>query len=60
MNFVLSLIVVPHQDATFLHTSPVNLIGIWIALEDCTVNNGCLWFQPKSHKGKWQSYNVKI
>jgi hypothetical protein len=43
--------VVPHQDATFLYTTPANVIGIWIALEDCTVNNGCLWFLPKSHKG---------
>ncbi|XP_028405276.1 phytanoyl-CoA dioxygenase domain-containing protein 1-like [Dendronephthya gigantea] len=42
--------VTPHQDATFLYTTPVNLIGIWIALEDCTVDNGCLWFLPKSHK----------
>ncbi|CAB4011706.1 Hypothetical predicted protein [Paramuricea clavata] len=41
---------VPHQDATYLYTTPVNLLGIWIALEDCTVNNGCLWFLPKSHK----------
>lgn len=48
---VLFLTVAVHQDATFLYTTPVNLIGIWIALEDCTVNNGCLWFLPKSHKG---------
>ena len=41
--------VVPHQDATFLYTTPVNLVGIWIALEDCTVDNGCLRFLPKSH-----------
>ncbi|XP_046846877.1 phytanoyl-CoA dioxygenase domain-containing protein 1-like isoform X2 [Xenia sp. Carnegie-2017] len=42
----------PHQDATFLHTIPQNLIGIWIALEDCTIENGCLCFLPKSHNDK--------
>jgi len=41
----------PHQDATFLYTSPQNLIGFWIALEDATIENGCLWFIPESHKG---------
>lgn len=42
--------VVPHQDATFLWTEPLRLMGLWIALEDTTVNNGCLSFIPGSHK----------
>lgn len=42
--------VVPHQDATYLITEPDNIIGIWIALEDCTLENGCLSFIPGSHK----------
>ncbi|XP_033732328.1 phytanoyl-CoA dioxygenase domain-containing protein 1-like [Pecten maximus] len=42
--------VVPHQDQTFLYTDPMRLFGIWIALEDATTENGCLWFQPGSHK----------
>ncbi|PSN54569.1 Phytanoyl-CoA dioxygenase domain-containing protein 1 [Blattella germanica] len=42
---------VPHQDATFLYTEPVKLIGFWIALEDATLENGCLWFAPGSHRG---------
>nr|CAD7194641.1 unnamed protein product [Timema douglasi] len=42
--------VVPHQDATFLHTEPVYLVGFWIALEDATLENGCLWFSPGSHR----------
>ncbi|XP_046547706.1 phytanoyl-CoA dioxygenase domain-containing protein 1-like [Haliotis rubra] len=42
--------VVPHQDSTFLHTTPLKLMGFWIALEDTTVDNGCLWFIPGSHK----------
>ena len=39
----------PHQDSTFLHTSPMNLYGVWIALEDADLENGCLWFAPRSH-----------
>ncbi|KAG7268204.1 hypothetical protein CRUP_022893 [Coryphaenoides rupestris] len=39
--------VTPHQDATFLHTEPLGrVMGLWIALEDATVDNGCLWFIP--------------
>ncbi|KAF3849398.1 hypothetical protein F7725_015895 [Dissostichus mawsoni] len=25
------------------------VMGLWIALEDATENNGCLWFIPRSH-----------
>jgi phytanoyl-CoA hydroxylase len=39
-----------HQDATFLHIEPIKLAGLWIALEDSTLQNGCLWFIPGSHK----------
>lgn len=39
-----------HQDASYLHTEPLNLIGFWIALEDATVENGCLWVARGSHK----------
>eukprot|EP00128_Syssomonas_multiformis_P003794 Colp12_sorted_trinity150504_noHs@35068 len=42
--------VVPHQDSTFLHTDPPSIMGVWIALEDCTKENGCLWFIPGSQK----------
>ncbi|KAK4811688.1 hypothetical protein QYF61_024760 [Mycteria americana] len=42
--------VTPHQDATFLHTEPLGrILGFWIALEDATLENGCLWFIPGSH-----------
>lgn len=41
----------PHQDSTFLHTSPTQtVIGFWLALENSTEDNGCLWFIPGSHK----------
>ncbi|MBN3320138.1 PHYD1 protein, partial [Atractosteus spatula] len=43
--------VTPHQDATFLHTEPLGrVIGLWIPLEDATLENGCLWFIPGSHR----------
>ncbi|OCT65435.1 phytanoyl-CoA dioxygenase domain-containing protein 1 [Xenopus laevis] len=43
--------VTPHQDATFLNTEPLGrIIGFWIAVEDATEENGCLWFIPGSHR----------
>ncbi len=42
--------VTPHQDGSYLHTVPLKIIGVWIALEDCTVQNGCLQFIPGSQK----------
>jgi len=40
----------PHQDATFLWTDPVTVTGFWWALEDATVDNGCLWAWPGGHR----------
>ncbi|KAI5967220.1 hypothetical protein KGF57_000435 [Candida theae] len=40
----------PHNDATFLFTTPQTAIGFWIALEDCTEENGCLSYIPGTHK----------
>ncbi|KAE9527676.1 hypothetical protein AGLY_012749 [Aphis glycines] len=42
--------VVSHQDSTFLFTEPDSLVGFWIALDDATEENGCLWMIPGSHK----------
>lgn len=39
-----------HQDATFLYTDPVSVVGFWFALEDATVENGCLWARPGGHR----------
>ena len=39
-----------HQDSTFLYTIPYQTcLGIWLALDDATIENGCLWIKPKSH-----------
>jgi phytanoyl-CoA hydroxylase len=35
-----------HQDSTFLYTDPPSAIGLWFALEDATLENGCLWTIP--------------
>ncbi|MEK9944468.1 MAG: phytanoyl-CoA dioxygenase family protein [Alphaproteobacteria bacterium] len=38
-----------HQDATYLYTEPSSVIGLWWALEDATIENGCLWAWPGGH-----------
>ena len=38
-----------HQDSTFLYTDPVSVVGLWVALEDATKENGCLWSIPGGH-----------
>lgn len=51
-----------HQDSTFLYTTPESVIGFWFALEDATLENGCLWGIPARHqeplKDKFE-YNEK-
>ena len=39
-----------HQDATYLYTEPISVIGLWFALEDATCENGCLWALPMGQK----------
>lgn len=54
--------VVPHQDNSFLYTDPPTCTGLWLALEDATITNGCLWAIPGSHKSDSlnPSYYLKI
>lgn len=40
-----------HQDEYFIPTRDKSLVGAWIAVDDATVDNGCLWIIPGSHKG---------
>ena len=46
-----------HQDSTFLYTDPIEIAGLWFALEDATIENGCLWVIPGGHrlglKSRW-------
>jgi len=39
-----------HQDSTYLYTDPESCIGFWFALEDATIENGCMYFIPGEHK----------
>jgi phytanoyl-CoA hydroxylase len=39
-----------HQDSSFLYTTPKqSCLGLWLALDDATLENGCLWVRPQSH-----------
>src|ERR1044071_133538 len=39
-----------HQDAPFLYTEPLTVTGLWFALEDATLENGCLWALAGGHR----------
>lgn len=39
-----------HQDATYFETDPVSVTTFWFALEDATLDNGCLWAEPGGHR----------
>ncbi len=39
-----------HQDETHIPTRDRSLTAVWIALDDATVDNGCLWVIPGSHR----------
>jgi len=40
-----------HQDASFFVTEPITVTTFWFALEDATLDNGCLWAEPGGHRG---------
>jgi len=42
--------VVCHQDSTYIYTEPESCVGFWFALEDATLENGCMQFIPGAHK----------
>jgi phytanoyl-CoA hydroxylase len=39
-----------HQDEFFIPSRDRSLTAVWIALDDATVENGCLWVLPGSHQ----------
>ncbi len=53
-----------HQDSTFLFTEPLSVTGLWFALEDATLENGCLWALPGGHAGplreRWRRTGNKL
>jgi phytanoyl-CoA hydroxylase len=40
-----------HQDATYLHTTPITVTGLWFALDDADRDNGCLLTLRGGHRG---------
>lgn len=53
-----------HQDSAYWSIQPFQLVTCWIALDEATVENGCMQFIPKSHKlgllehragGRWRT-----
>ena len=45
-----------HQDSTFLFTEPASCVGFWFALEDATIENGCMWAKPGGHRTTLRSW----
>lgn len=39
-----------HTDHTFLWTEPQSAIGFWVAIDDATTENGCMWALPGGHR----------
>ncbi|NJN24953.1 MAG: phytanoyl-CoA dioxygenase family protein [Cyclobacteriaceae bacterium] len=39
-----------HQDEYYIPTRDRSLTGVWVAIDDATVENGCLWVIPGSQK----------
>ena len=42
--------IVPHQDGCVSFTDPPSATTFWYALEDTTLENGCLYIAPGSHR----------
>lgn len=32
-----------HQDATFFYSDPISVLTFWFAIDDASLDNGCLW-----------------
>lgn len=39
-----------HQDNGYVPTEPMEYLTCWLALEDATIENGCIYVQPGTHK----------
>ena len=52
--------VVCHQDSTYLYTEPESCVGFWFALEDATIDNGCMHFIPGGHRQALKQRNFRI
>ena len=51
--------VVCHQDSSYIYTEPESCVGFWFALEDATIENGCMRFIPGAHKMPLKKRNYR-
>ncbi|MCH9695483.1 MAG: phytanoyl-CoA dioxygenase family protein [Gammaproteobacteria bacterium] len=51
--------VVCHQDSTYIYTQPESCVGFWFALEDASLENGCMQFIPGGHKAPLKKRNYR-
>lgn len=49
----------PHQDSTYIKSTPLSCKAFWIAIDDATTENGCMWGIPGSHKTTPIDYYMK-
>ena len=49
-----------HLDNPYWSFSSFDAISVWIALEDATLANGCMWYLPGSHRLARHDRNVGI
>jgi phytanoyl-CoA hydroxylase len=48
-----------HQDSTYLYVKDQPCIGLWFALEDATLENGCMWAIPGGHHTAVKSRSIR-
>jgi ectoine hydroxylase-related dioxygenase (phytanoyl-CoA dioxygenase family) len=41
-----------HQDSYYFRFDTQPQVGVWVALSRATLENGCLWVLPGSHRGE--------
>ncbi len=46
-----------HQDSAYFTIEPLSLVTCWIALDDVTRDNGCMWVIPGSHTGELHDHS---
>ena len=50
-----------HLDNPYWSFSSRDSISIWIALDDATLENGCMWYLPGTHKmARWDNSGIGI
>ncbi len=46
-----------HQDSAYFTIEPRSLVTCWTALDEVTVENGCVWVVPGSHTGELHDHD---